>query len=152
MPVSIRGLLSAGVISLCALVGGLVFASPPALASEPPEAPAPVTVEGVTARSAAFVGELNPGKAGIAGTYELGIYEFLYNQGGGCEGEGGKRAPKPPGMSLGGGEEALPSLEVAGLAPHTEYTVCLLARNTTEETAVSSPVSFTTPAAAPTIM
>src|SRR3984885_11831217 len=119
MPVSIRGLLSAGVISLCALVGGLVFASAPALASEPPEAPGPVTVEGVTARSATFVGELNPGKTGVAGTYELGTYEFLYNQGGGCE--GGKVVPEPAGMSLGGGEETLPPVAVGGLLPATEY-------------------------------
>ncbi len=39
MPVGIRKPLSAGVVSLCVLVGGLVFASVPALASEPPEAP-----------------------------------------------------------------------------------------------------------------
>src|ERR1700733_13621333 len=131
------------------VVGSLVFGSAPALAAEAPEAPGPVTVEAVTATSATFHVELNPGKTGPAGTYELDTYEFLYNKGGNCE--GGSKAPEPSGMSLGGGQEALPPQAVSGLQPDTEYTVCLLVRNSAEETAVGSPATFTTATAAPTI-
>src|SRR5580692_11428888 len=92
------------------VVGSLVFGSVPALAAE---APGLVVVEGVTATSATFQGELNPGKTGPAGTYELDTYEFLYNKGGNCE--GGSKAPEPVGMSLGGGQEALPPQTVSGL-------------------------------------
>ncbi len=145
-----RRLALASVGILCMLVGGSVFASAPAFASEPPEAPAPVTVEALTARSATFEGELNPGKAGVAGTYELGTYEFLYNQGGGCE--GGSVAPEPAGLSLGGGQEALPPVVVGGLAPGSEYAVCLLARNGVGEVAVGPPVAFVTPAVAPVVV
>ncbi|MGA2164303.1 MAG: hypothetical protein ABSH36_07525, partial [Solirubrobacteraceae bacterium] len=114
-----------------------------------PEAPAPVTVEAVTATSATFQGELNPGKSGPAGSYELDTYEFLYNTGGSCE--GGGKAPEPAGMSLGGGQEALPLVAVSGLRPDSEYAVCLLARNGAGETAVGSPTMFTTSTAPPTI-
>jgi hypothetical protein len=146
-----RGLTLAGLVSLC-VVGVLMLGVAPAFAAAP-EAPGPVTVEGVTASSARFRGVLNPGKEGPAGTYELGTYEFLYKEGAGmCE--GGSVAPASPGISLGGGGEEVPQivnpeqapgLEVGGLAAHTEYTVCLLAREGIKgETAVGPAVTFTT--------
>jgi hypothetical protein len=119
-----RGLI---VATFFAVVGGLVFGSVSALAAGP-EAPAPVMVESIKASSATFAGELNPGKEGGPGTFELGTYEFLYKQSA-TECEGGGVAPESPGISLGGGQEALPLLEVTGLLPNSEYTVCLLARN-----------------------
>ena len=137
-----RRVTLASLMTLCGLMGGLASSSAPALAAAP-EAPAPVTVEALKSTSAKFQGELNPGKAGPAGTYELGTYEFLYKKSA-TECKGGKKAPEPPGMSLGGGEEALPAQEVSGLEPETEYTVCLVANNEAAEPTVGPPVTFTT--------
>ncbi len=142
-----RRLSLAVLATLCTLTGALVFAGTPAVAAAP-EAPE-VTVESVKASEATFHGVLNPGKAGVAGTYELGTYEFLYAKSDStCEGEG--KVPVPPGMSLGGGKEVV-SQVVSGLQPGAEYMVCVRATNTLGESAVSSPVAFTTFTAAPTI-
>ncbi len=142
MRVGIRRPLLASLVSLCASVGGLVFASAPALAAAP-EAPGPVVVESVKAGEATLLGVLNPGKEGAAGTYELGTYEFLYAKSSTtCEGE--SRAPESPGISLGGGMEGV-SQSVSGLEAGTEYTVCLLARNGLKgETMVGPAEHFTT--------
>ncbi len=144
MSVGIRRSFSVGVVSLCVLVGVLVSWSARALAAGP-EAPGPVTVEAVTATSAAFSGELNPGKEGAAGTFELGTYEFLYRKSPTtCEGE--SRAPESPGIALGGGMEVV-AQPVSGLEASTEYTVCLLARNGIKgETTVGPAEQFTTAA------
>ncbi len=136
-----RGFVLAGVVALCALVGALVLGVAPALAAAP-EAPAPVTVEAVKAGSATFIGELNPGKEGEPGTYELGSYEFLYRKSP-TECQGGSSAPEPAGMSLGGGEEGLPGQEVSGLEPGTVYTVCLRVETAGGAT-VGPAVTFTT--------
>ncbi len=131
------------VATLFALVGGLLFGSVPALAAGPEE-PAAVVVESIKAGSATFRGELNPGKEGAPGTFELGTYEFLYKKSA-TECEGGSMAPESPGISLGGGQEALPPVEVTGLEAHSEYTVCLLARNGINgEATVGSAVTFKT--------
>jgi hypothetical protein len=142
MPVGIRRSLSLGVVPLCALVGVLLVSSAPALAAAP-EAPAPVSVEAVEASEATFLGVLNPGKEGAAGTYELGTYEFLYAKSSTtCEGE--SRAPESPGISLGGGMEGV-TQSVSGLEAGAEYTVCLLARNGVKGEDVLGPaVHFTT--------
>ena len=144
MSVGIRRSFSVGVVSLCVLVGVLVSWSARALAAGP-EAPGAVTVESVTATSAAFSGELNPGKEGAAGTFELGTYEFLYKKSPAtCEGE--SRAPESPGIALGGGMEVV-TQPVSGLEASTEYTVCLLARNGIKgETTVGPAEQFTTAA------
>jgi WD40-like Beta Propeller Repeat len=141
MSVGLRRSFSLGVVSLCALVGLLVL-SAPALAAAP-EAPAPVSVEGVKASEATLLGVLNPGKEGAAGTYELGTYEFLYAKSSTtCEGE--SRAPESPGISLGGGMEGV-TQSVSGLEAGAEYTVCLLARNGVKGEDVLGPaVHFTT--------
>ena len=142
MPVGVRRSFSLGVMSLCALVGVLLVLSAPVLAAAP-EAPALVSVEGVTASEATFQGVLNPGKEGAAGTYELGTYEFLYAKSPAtCEGK--SRAPESPGISLGGGMEGV-AQSVSGLEAGTEYTVCLLARDGIKgETVVGPAVHFTT--------
>ncbi len=124
------------------LVGWLMWSAVPALAAAP-ETPE-VSVElPVPATTATVHGVLNPGVEGAPGTDELGTYEFLYKQGkAGCEGEG--RAPASPGISLGGGKEAVTEV-LQGLSPGTEYMVCLLARTGVKgETSVSMPVAFTT--------
>ncbi len=126
----------------CVLVGWLVWSAAPALAVAP-EMPE-VSVEALDPPTTAVVhGVLNPGVEGTPGTYELGTYEFLYKQGkAGCEGE--DKAPASPGISLGAGKEGV-SETLSGLSPHTEYTVCLLARNGIKgEQAVSAPVTFKT--------
>jgi hypothetical protein len=128
-------------------VGGLSFASSAALAAAP-EAPSAVTVESVTASSAMLRGVLNPGKEGTPGTYEVGTYEFLYKQSG-TDCEGGASAPESPGISLGEGKEEVPSpegsVEVTGLLPGREYTVCLLARSGIKgEATVGPAVTFKT--------
>ncbi len=125
-----------------AVLGVLVLASASALAAAPetPEVsvqlPAPAT-------SVTVHGVLDPGVEGGPGTYELGTYEFLYKQGkAGCEGE--SKAPASPGISLGGGKEAVTEV-FSGLTSNTEYTVCLLARTGVKgEDAVSLPATFRT--------
>ncbi len=134
--------------ALAVVFGVLAYVSAPALAAAP-EAPGPVTVESVTGTSAGFSGELNTGKTGPAGTFELGTYEFLYSKSPStCE--GGSRAPEPAGLSLGGGMEVV-TQPVSGLAPGAEYTVCLRAVNGAAEEAVGPPATFTTPAVAPKV-
>ncbi len=126
----------------CVLVGWLVWSAVPALAVAP-ETPE-VSVEALVPPTTAVVhGVLNPGVEGAPGTYELGTYEFLYKQGkAGCEGEG--KAPASPGLSLGGGKEAVTET-LSGLSPGTEYSLCLLVRDGIKgEDAVSAPVTFTT--------
>jgi hypothetical protein len=125
-------------VVLCAPLGCLLLWSAPALAAAP-EAPE-VTVESpAPATTATLHGVLNPDAVAPG---EPLTYEFLYREGSaGCE--GGRRAPEPPGMALGLEHEAV-SEGLVGLLPNTEYTVCLLARNAAEETALSLPVTFTT--------
>jgi hypothetical protein len=126
----------------CALIGGLLFTAAPAPAA-PPEAPT-LTVEAPTKANEEIVnGVLNPGKVGAAGTYELDEYQFLYKASA-TECKGGSSAPTPPGLSLGGGDEALPAQTLSGLTPDTEYAVCLRAENTKGEATVGPAVSFTT--------
>jgi hypothetical protein len=110
----------------------------PALAA-PPEAPT-VTVEAVRATEATFDGVLSPGGHEPA----EGTYKFIYNAGASCEG-GSETAG---GIALGGEPETLPPEAITGLAPATEYAVCLSVTNAASETTLSAPAPFTTPAAA----
>lgn len=125
-----------------AVLGVLVLASASAVAAAP-EAPEVSVQLPAPATSVTVRGVLDPGVEGGPGTYELGTYEFLYKQGkAGCEGEG--KAPASPGISMGGGKEAVSEV-LSGLTPNTEYTVCLLARQGVKgEHAVSLPVAFKT--------
>lgn len=141
----VRRLSVTALAVMSVLVGGLLLGSSAASAAAP-ETPL-VEVENVTATSVTFRGELNPGKTGSG--WGQGSYEFLYRASGGeCSGEA--RAPEAPGFTEGAGEEALPPVAVSGLAPGTEYAVCLLARNHGNETTLSAPVVFSTSAAPPT--
>jgi hypothetical protein len=125
--------------TLCSVVGSLLFTGATASAALP-EAPKTEPVTAITAATAMFHGVLNP-NAKAPG--EAGHYEFLYRASK-AECKGGSKAPEPSGTALGFEHEQVPAQEVTGLTPHTEYTVCLLARNLKGEEAVGSAVTFRT--------
>jgi hypothetical protein len=125
--------------AVLAVAGGLLFAAPPALAA-PPETPETVKPAQATATTVLLRGVLNP-NAKAPG--EAGHYEFLYKASN-TECNGGGKAPAPPGTALGFEHEEVPAQEVTGLTPHTEYAVCLLARNLKGEETVGLPATFTT--------
>ena len=138
MPVGIRRSLSVGLVSLCASIGGLMFAIAPAFAAGP-EAPRIEPAVGVAATTATFEGVLSPESSVFP--VEVGTYEFLYRESNqGCE--GGGHAPASPEMYFGLEPERV-SQAVTGLKPSTEYTVCLRAETVGGNT-VSAPVTFTT--------
>jgi hypothetical protein len=122
---------------LLALCGSLLFGAS-ALAAAP-EAPEVTVQPHVPAVTAVVHGVLNPG---ATTPVEAGSYEFLYRQSK-TECKGGSSAPRPPGVALGLEAEAV-SETLTGLQPHTEYTVCLLARNGKGEATLGPAVSFTT--------
>ena len=135
MPVGIRQLFSVGLVSLCVFVGGLVFASAPALAA--PEAPKieEQSVTDVASSSATLDAQVNPG--GTPTTYK-----FEYAPAGGAftpvsEPEGSGSLPEgASGVSL--------SVHVQeGLAPGASYKFRTVASNSVE-TVIGEPVSFTT--------
>jgi hypothetical protein len=117
----------------------------------PPETPAMLKAEPVTAAEATLHGALNPG---LERTKEPGSYEFRYRQSasecqGGAPGEE-KATPATPAPGL---EKYAPAeAKVTGLLPHTGYAVCLLAINEAGEVSgVSAPETFTTLSAPPAI-
>jgi hypothetical protein len=127
-----------GLLGLC----GSAFA-----AVENPEKPVAQAATEVHAGFAVLHGMLDPGKTGEPGSFEIDSYEFVYRAStkGECEGAG--QQATPVGMSLGGGKEQVPPEFISGLSSGTEYAVCLVVRNgatPTPETAISTPVSFTT--------
>jgi hypothetical protein len=134
--------------SFVVVVGMLVFASAPALATglEAPQ----LTVESIAASSATLRAVLNPVTAGGAGTYE-----FLYKQGkAGCT--GGTKVPMPAGLMTGTAHEEVAE-GISGLLADSEYTACARVVNTTSspsEEATSVAVTFTTaiPPETPTVV
>ena len=121
-----------------ALLG--VLALPALAAQEKPE----LTVEDTTAvvaspsTEALLRGVLNP-----AGVGEEGTYKFLYkaSKTGVCTGDFETMEGISP-----VGEREEPAEPIAGLAPGTEYAVCLHAENNAKtESATSTAVTFTTP-------
>jgi hypothetical protein len=130
---SVRGLVLGVVVSCCLAAGVLVFGGVAAWGAAP-EAPQTGVVS-FTDSGVFLRGVLNPGGAGVEGTYE-----FLYAASpSSCLGGGvGKR-----GLSFGSmGEEVFE--EITGLLPGTQYSVCLRARNLSGEEATGSAVTFTT--------
>jgi hypothetical protein len=109
------------------------------------EAPETKPASEVTGTTATLHGVLNPQNAGDPGTYEF-LYKASATE---CEGEESQRTPT--GTALGHKQEAV-STGVTQLLPSTQYAFCLLARNEVGETALGSPVTFTTPAVAPTVV
>ncbi len=115
------------------------------------EAPATTvpTSASITSSSAKLQGVLNPDNPGNPGSYE-----FVYRQSASeCERENpethrmeGEHATSTE-RALGNEKEVVPTtgpVEVGGLLPNVEYTVCLLARNEAGETALGAPVTFAT--------
>jgi hypothetical protein len=108
-----------------------------------PETPEKLSANPIAATEATLHGALNPKAAGNPGSYEF-LYKASATQ---CEG-----GASSGGSALGDSEEAVKA-EITGLIPNTEYTFCLRAHNEAgEESAVSSPVTFTTPPLAPEIV
>jgi hypothetical protein len=142
--VSIRLLrvsLSVFVLSPALATAALAGASP-ALALE---APVTEAATGVTGSEATLHGELNPNAEATAG------FQFLYNQGGGCEGFG---AVGPGTENEQTGQSIKVESPVTGLVPSSEYTFCLQAQHNGEagfEAALGNPQSFTTAALAPAV-
>jgi hypothetical protein len=144
MPLSNPTQVRTGFVSLCVLAGVLLCSAPAmAAAPEPPEA----TVNGatVTATTATLEGTLNPKAAG-----DPGEYEFLY-EASATECAAGAVAPEPPGIALGLKAEAVTPVELTGLQPSTQYTVCLLERNAALESTIGPAVTFTTSPAPPSV-
>jgi hypothetical protein len=136
--------MALSVFCVCGLTLVFGVASALAVAPEAPEAlpatgVAPAT--GVGVATAMLNGVLNPNASG-----ETGTYEFLYRASA-SECAGGEKTPT--GLALGLERESVSAM-LAGLQPHTAYTVCLLARNLAGETALSPPRSFVTPSPAET--
>jgi hypothetical protein len=144
MPLSMPRSIWSGFVSLCVLAGVLLF-SASALAAAPEPPVAVVNGATVTARTVTLEGTLNPKAAG-----DPGEYEFLYEVSA-TECAAGAVAPEPAGIALGLKAEAVAPVELVGLQPSTQYTVCLLERNAALESTIGPAVTFTTSPAPPTV-
>jgi hypothetical protein len=144
MPLSNPTPIRSGFVSLCVLAGVLLF-SAPALAAAPEPPVAAVNGATVTATTVTLEGTLNPKAAGDPGEYEF-LYEASATQ---CA--EGAVAPEPAGIALGLKAEAVTPVELVGLQPSTQYTVCLLERNAALESTIGPAVTFTTAAAPPSV-
>ena len=138
-----RRTLPALTLSVAAILAlsALALTATPALAAAP-ETPT-LTVEApVHATTATFDGVVNPKEALVPNDMG-GTYRFFYRASPTeCTGTGGV-VTKPSGLWHGGVEE-LVFEPVSGLAPNTEYTVCLQVTNLEGEAVESAPVSFKT--------
>ncbi len=106
-----------------------------------PETPESLEAKPVDSTTATLIGTLNPKAVG-----DPGSFEFLYKQSP-SECTGGSSTGEQE--SFGAKGETVKA-ELTGLLPNTTYTFCVHARNDAgEEAALSTPVTFTTPAAAP---
>jgi hypothetical protein len=128
--------VSVVVVVVCLLVGVLALGVGSALGAAP-EAPEVSVEQPVHATAAVVRGVLNP-LAVAPG--EAGTYEFLFKEGGSCE--GGGKAPVPAGLAFGVEHEEVAET-LSGLTPGTEYSVCLRAEDT-EGATVGPGVSFRT--------
>ena len=146
----LRGLSPGTEYMVCLLarrsgIKGETSVSPPIAFTTAVPPQVPVTSEPasatITATSATLGGVLNPGGKGEAGSYEF-LYRQSVNE---CQGEGSS------GGNMLGSEKQVVSAEVSGLAPNKPYTFCLLARNGAGETALGSPVTFTTLSSKPSV-
>jgi hypothetical protein len=120
----------------------------------PPETPETKPASPVTTSEATLHGVLNPASNHEP---EPGTYEFVYRQSPTeCQRENKETGLRenenatPSTPATGSKKEPVQAL-VSELLPGATYTVCLLVRNTAGETAVGSPVTFTTLASAPLI-
>jgi hypothetical protein len=137
------------------LAGGAWAAAAPALAAPPPEVPemrAMQPVTEVTATTAIVHGVLDPKAASPEALVE---YDFFY--GGGeatCDEIDALQAPQLPGVASGAEGQSV-EVSLSALAPDTEYSVCLGARNPGagfESSELSAPVEFKTAAVPPDVV
>ncbi len=111
----------------------------------PPETPEVQAATGVKGTTASLHGTLNPN-----GTGEPGTYEFVYSPSSeGCQ-AGGETVTAPEPSTGAEGEEV--SASVSGLVGGTPYTFCLRTTNGAGEVAMSSGLSFVTPAEKPVVL
>ncbi len=111
----------------------------------PPETPQ-LTAQALSPSTAKLEGTLNPGGEGEAGSYVF-LYDASESE---CAGPEGRSTPEGGGVATGTQSEPV-SAELTGLKAGVAYTVCLSVTNSAGETSQSSPVTFTTPAAAPSV-
>jgi hypothetical protein len=125
------------------LLGGTMFTAQSAFAEEPDEEPLTAAATEVTATGATLNGVINPNAASTPGSYR-----FRYAVGpNGCEEpEFATEVTSDEGHL----HEAV-SARVEELRAATTYSFCLVARNAEEESTAGPTLSFTTPAAAPTV-
>ncbi len=113
-----------------------------------PATPETRAATAVTGSTATLNGVLNPGKPAEAGEE----YKFYFQRSSSeCNGAESQKAPSSANLPANGQQSEVVSLQVAGLLPNTIYTYCVQAQNAAYESALGGPVSFETPAAAPTI-
>jgi hypothetical protein len=138
-----RSATATGLATLGMLGAGLAFSSPPALAA-PPETPVSKPATSIAGTTATLNGELNPGTA----TEPL-KYQFAFKVGATeCAGE--RLAPETP-PEAEGNHKAV-STPVSGLEGSTQYSFCVTASNSLQESASGAPLSFTTLAEKPLVV
>ncbi len=131
---------------LATTFGTIACTAAPALAAlEKPETGKATAITATTATLEE--GVLNPNaKAGVEG----GEWQFLYavseTQ---CEGQ--SAAPEPAGIAAGLPKEALPPVKLTNLQPSAKYTFCLIERNVNGTSPASTPATFETKPAPPTV-
>ncbi len=121
-----------------------------------PEAPSGLGFSDVTATTAELEGELNPVKAGEAGTYQFHYHAFALSAP--VTGECNEaNAPEPPEPTTGAKEQKVVAA-ATGLQPNARYSFCLTYRNEAgEEVTVAPPyvngalLTFQTAPAAPKV-
>jgi hypothetical protein len=130
-----------------------------------PEAPGTLEAEPIGVTTATLKGVLNPTKEGEAGTYEFAYRQsesecqitvtetvenpFNHQQETIQREENEKATTQEPSETKSPQPVSAP---LTGLHPGAPYTFCLIAHNAQGETVTSSPVTFTTLPAAPTIV
>jgi hypothetical protein len=134
-----RQLPAVGACTVLAAI--LAFAAAPALAA-PPEAPEALVPKPLFRTVGVLRGVLDPARTG--GPFEVLSYEFVYRQSAtACQGAG--EVETTAGFGSGQGKQEV-SAEINGLAPRTEYSVCVVVHNEAKtEEAVSPKLTFTTP-------
>jgi hypothetical protein len=132
--------------TLLTLSAAFALTAASALAAGAPEKPLTGEAKSVTATTAILEkGELNPLAPGEPGEYQF-FYRVSETE---CEGE--SAAPEAPGIALGAEKEPVPPVELVNLQPNQSYTFCLIEHNVEGPGPASTPVTFKTAAAPPSI-
>jgi hypothetical protein len=122
---------------LCVAVGGLVFASAPALAASPPVV-GEESVADVSSSSASFLAQVDPEGSGTTYRFEYDTSAYT------SEATHGERAPSPEGSAGEGTSPVIVEAHVQGLLPGTAYHYRVVATNAAHETVDGEDEKFTT--------